>query len=179
MVRSRRKKFSVAGSVFCSTFWGTFNLSTYVGTYRESIIVRLTSCLTGLDSTKLVNLYPIQHKQSSWILIGETGGQPYSDTSPYKVSECSLYLPAYNGTYMAFSAMPFFKVWLLRTIDDMSFISPICCFTSIAYCGFEPIYYNILAERPTVSLVTLSFGWLPSLTQNVIPNSWQLKSYLR
>ena len=100
MVRSRRKKFSVAGSVFCSTFWGTFNLSTYVGTYRESIIVRLTSCLTGLDSTKLVNLYPIQHKQSSWILIGETGGQPYSDTSPYKVSECSLYLPAYNGTYL-------------------------------------------------------------------------------
>ena len=55
-----------------------------------SITVRLTSCLTGLDSTKLVNLYLIQHKQSSWILTGQTVGQPYSDTSPFKVSECFL-----------------------------------------------------------------------------------------
>ena len=31
---------------------------------RGSNTVRLTSCLTGLDSTKLVNLYLIQHKQS-------------------------------------------------------------------------------------------------------------------
>ena len=32
---------------------------------RGSITVCLTSCMTSLDSTKLVNLYPIQHKQSS------------------------------------------------------------------------------------------------------------------
>ena len=30
-----------------------------------SITVQLTSCLTGLDPTKLVNLYLIQHKHSS------------------------------------------------------------------------------------------------------------------
>ena len=32
---------------------------------RGGITVRLTSCLTALDSTKLVNIYLIQHKQSS------------------------------------------------------------------------------------------------------------------
>ena len=32
---------------------------------RGSITVQLTSCLTGLDLTKLVNLDLIQHKQSS------------------------------------------------------------------------------------------------------------------
>jgi len=32
---------------------------------RGGITVRVTSCLTGLDSTKLVNLYLIQQKQSS------------------------------------------------------------------------------------------------------------------
>ena len=45
---------------------------------RGSISVWLTSCLTALNSTKLVNLYLIQRKQSSWI---QTGGQLYSDTS--------------------------------------------------------------------------------------------------
>ena len=59
---------------------------------RGSITVPLTSCLTGLDSTKLVNLYLIQHKQSSWILNIQTGGQSYSDTSPYKVSVLCLAL---------------------------------------------------------------------------------------
>ena len=43
---------------------------------------RLISCLTGLDSTKLVNVYLIQHNQSSLILASQTGAQPYSDTSP-------------------------------------------------------------------------------------------------
>ena len=60
---------------------------------RGSITIWLTSCLTGLDSTKLVNLYLIQYKQSSRILTSQAGGQPYSNTSPYKVSECSLYQP--------------------------------------------------------------------------------------
>ena len=57
---------------------------------RGNITVWLTSCLTGLASTKLVNLNRIQHKQNSKILTSQTGGQPYSDTSPCKVSECSL-----------------------------------------------------------------------------------------
>ena len=47
-------------------------------------------------STKLVNLYLIQRKQSSWILTSQTGGQPYSDTSPYKLSERSLNHPTYQ-----------------------------------------------------------------------------------
>ena len=34
-------------------------------TIGGSISVQLTSCLTGLDSTKKVNLLPIQHEQSS------------------------------------------------------------------------------------------------------------------
>ena len=46
--------------------------------------------MTGLDSTILVSLYLIQHKQSSSIQTCQTGGQPYIDTFPYEVSECSL-----------------------------------------------------------------------------------------
>ena len=57
---------------------------------RGNITVWLTSCLTGLASTKLVNLNRIQHKQNSKILPSQTGGQPYSDTSPCKVIEFSL-----------------------------------------------------------------------------------------
>ena len=41
---------------------------------RESITVRLTSCLTRLDLTKQVNLLLIQHKKSSWIQAYKTGG---------------------------------------------------------------------------------------------------------
>ena len=66
-------------------------------TYFERGIttVQLTSCLNGLDLTKQVNLFKIQHYQSSWIQINKTEGQPYSDDSRYKVSEYSLvYLKA-------------------------------------------------------------------------------------
>ena len=59
---------------------------------RGSITVQLTSCLTGLDLTKFVNFYLIQHKQSS---LGQPAGQPYSDTSPYEESDCSL-----DGTWV-------------------------------------------------------------------------------
>ena len=57
---------------------------------RGSITVWLTSCLTGLDLTQLVNVYLIQHNQIRWILTSQTGGWPCSDTCLYKVSECSL-----------------------------------------------------------------------------------------
>ena len=52
--------------------------------------VRLTSCLTGLDLAEQVNLLFVKYKQSTWIQTSQTGGQLYSDTSTYKVSECSL-----------------------------------------------------------------------------------------
>ena len=44
---------------------------------RGSITVWLTSCLNGLDLTKLVNLYLIQHKQSSWIRTRKSAVQWY------------------------------------------------------------------------------------------------------
>ena len=52
---------------------------------RGSITVRLTSCLTGLDLARRVNMLWIKHKLSSWILTSITGGQLYRDTSPYEV----------------------------------------------------------------------------------------------
>ena len=48
---------------------------------RGSITVSLTFCMTGLDLTKQVNLFQIQHNQSSWIQTNKTGGQPCSDTA--------------------------------------------------------------------------------------------------
>ena len=58
---------------------------------RGSITVWLTSFLTGLDTNKLVNVYLIQRKQSSWIQTSQIGGQLYSDTSsPYELNECLL-----------------------------------------------------------------------------------------
>ena len=32
----------------------------------------------------------LQIDKFGWIQISQTGGQPYSDTSPYEVSECYL-----------------------------------------------------------------------------------------
>ena len=46
-------------------------------TIRESITLRLTSCLTDLDLTKQVKLMLIQYWQSSWIQTKLTGGQTY------------------------------------------------------------------------------------------------------
>ena len=43
----------------------------------ESMTVRLTSCLTGLDSTNQVDLLEIFMWQCNWILTSQTGGQPY------------------------------------------------------------------------------------------------------
>ena len=45
---------------------------------RGSITIRLTSCLTGLDLAKQVNLLTVLIKQNGWILTSHTGGQPYS-----------------------------------------------------------------------------------------------------
>ena len=52
------------------------------------ITLELTSCLTGLDLTRKVNLLLIKLK-----LLAESkqaGGQWYSDTSPYKVNKYCL-----------------------------------------------------------------------------------------
>ena len=35
-------------------------------------------------------MYIIYNKQSSWIQTIQTGGQPYSDTCPHRITENSL-----------------------------------------------------------------------------------------
>ena len=54
---------------------------------RGSITVWLTSCLTGLESAALLMF---NQQWFSQMQTSQTGGQPYSDTSPYDASECSL-----------------------------------------------------------------------------------------
>ena len=75
----------------CETTISMHRILTYF--VRGSITVQLTSCLTGLDLTKQVNLLFIHHEQSSWIQTNKTGGQAYSDTSPLasKLVFCALW----------------------------------------------------------------------------------------
>ena len=68
----------------------TFNQRTLTYFVRGNITVQLTSCLTGLDSAVLLNWNYKQICLFGQILTSQTGGQPYSDISPYKVSDCSL-----------------------------------------------------------------------------------------
>ena len=88
----RRVETTVEGSVLVPAPWEEVLLiqETLIYFLRGINTVRLTSYLTGLDLTKLVYLYLFRLKQSSWILTSQTGGHSYGDTSPYKVSECSL-----------------------------------------------------------------------------------------
>ena len=55
-----------------------------------SITERLTSCLTGLASAALLMLNYIEINKFGRIQTIQAGGQPHSDTSIYKVNECSL-----------------------------------------------------------------------------------------
>ena len=57
---------------------------------RGSITVRLTICFTCSDSSALLLLIEQHINLIGWIHTSETGGQPYCDTFPYKVSEYSL-----------------------------------------------------------------------------------------
>ena len=73
--------------------WATFTIkfvawNQIILTYfvRGSNPVRLTS----LDSAALVMFNQHQIYLFGQIQCSQTGGQPYSDTSPYAVSECSL-----------------------------------------------------------------------------------------
>ena len=52
--------------------------------------MRLTSCLTGWDSSALLIFNQQQINFFGQFQTSQTEGQPYSDTSPYKVNECSL-----------------------------------------------------------------------------------------
>ena len=67
-----------------------FNESDCVISAREHsltslyITVRLTSCSTGWDLAKQANLFIVSIQQNSLIQTSQTGGQPYSDISPYE-----------------------------------------------------------------------------------------------
>ena len=85
--------------------------------------MQLTSCWTGLDSTKLVNLYLIQRKQSSWILTGQMGGQAYSETSPYEERtfrwQCALQKKLNDNVFCP-------SIWLLfrlRNAQELLFLA--------------------------------------------------------
>ena len=74
-----------------------FILNKVKGITRGSIpenthFVWVTSCLTGFDSTKQINLLLIRRKASSWIQTNKTGGQPYRDTYPSEENEYSLFM---------------------------------------------------------------------------------------
>ena len=103
---------------------------------------RLTSCLTGSDSTKLVYLYLIQYKQSSWILTSQPGGQSYSDTSPYKVSYWSLD----NGKEILFSIAKIFDQFLTNFLCE----SP--SHFSVSLLSLSPPLSLLLSLSPSLSL---------------------------
>ena len=62
-----------------------FNQRTLTYLVRGSIIVWLTSCLTGLDSAALFMLV-----NNTDVRPNPNQVLPYSDTSPYEVIDCSL-----------------------------------------------------------------------------------------
>ena len=66
------------------------NQKTLIYFVRGSIIVWLVSCLTGMDSAALFMFNQQQIYLFGQIQASQTGGQRYSNTFPYKVSECSL-----------------------------------------------------------------------------------------
>ena len=59
---------------------------------RWSMTVWLTSSLISLDLAKQLNLKIVWVQQNSSIPTSQIGGNPYNDTSPYEVSECSMLL---------------------------------------------------------------------------------------
>ena len=115
---------------------------------RGCITVHLTSCLTCLDSTEVENLYEIQHKQSSWIQTSQTGVYPYSDNSPYKVSECSL-----------------FYILLSLSLSLSLLCSSLKCFVSVCLGVLSSVSCKLLGWQNEWFWALLCFG----LHRNVEP----------
>ena len=61
----------------------------FVRVCKGGIAVWLIYCLTGLDLARQPLF--IEHNQSNFILTNKTGVHLYCETTPYKVSECSLF----------------------------------------------------------------------------------------
>ena len=71
---------------------GRYRQRTLTYFIRGSITVQLTSFLTGYDSAALFGFNSQHIYLFGQIKTSQTGGQLYSDTSPFEVSECSLAL---------------------------------------------------------------------------------------
>ena len=69
-------------------YWSIQTTTLTIG--RGSITVQLTSCLICLDLAALLMLNEPQFYLFGQLQSSQTGGQPCSDASPYKVSENSL-----------------------------------------------------------------------------------------
>ena len=67
----------------------------------DIITERLTSCLTGLDFAEQVNLLLIKHKQIILIQTSQTGGQPFSETSPYEWLDLFISIKITSKVYIA------------------------------------------------------------------------------
>ena len=65
-------------------------------TLQEGITVQLTSCLFCLDSAALLILNEQQIYLYGQIQTSQTGGHPYSDTSPYCESSLHEHLTLQN-----------------------------------------------------------------------------------
>ena len=74
---------------------------------RRRITVWLTTCLTGLDLAKQVNMLLIKHKQSNWIKTSQIGGLMYSDTSPYKVHGLNIWVETFASCWKSQSCETF------------------------------------------------------------------------
>ena len=76
----------------------------------QSITVRLTSCLTGLDLNKQVIMFKFNISNAAKMQTNLTWRTPHSDTSPYTLSEYSLVWQ-----------FPHFTLWLFL-IENTSMI---------------------------------------------------------
>ena len=95
----------ISGSI--SWFFYPFVQRTLTYFIRGTITVWLTTCLTGLDLAKQVNMLLIKHKQSNWIKTSQIGGLMYSDTSPYKVHGLNIWVETFASCWKSQSCETF------------------------------------------------------------------------
>ncbi len=69
-----------------------------------SITVPLTSCLTGLESAVWLLTFFCFYLQNRLIQTSQTGGQRYSDTSPFSIPCMTLHLMALRITDFTYNS---------------------------------------------------------------------------
>ena len=109
----------------------------------------------------------IKYKKSSWIQTGQKGGQPYSNTSPFKVIECSLayFINIYSSVMYGFVTRAKFDcniyrtwmklvnccwidiitLWIIPCWDKTSFLDVICIllnYLCCRFCNFKWLFWS-------------------------------------